>query len=180
MTLLNRQYDPFQGTFFRVKLIDPPAAMGTAIEPLTFSKIEGIDEDTEYSEYRTGGDAPTPRKLAGLTKYGDVTFEDGLDPDDTMRRWRHLFIKGDATSGQMLKNGPSRRYDQYRATVEVTLEDAAGNVLHKFKLAKAWPKGVGISSIDPTTGDIIMRTVTFAHEGLTEDFLTDNLDDPHS
>ena len=165
MTILNSPHDPFQGIFFKVKIegADPGVPTGT----LTFAKIEGISEETDHAEYRVGDDPPTPRKLAGLTTFGDVTFEDGLDPDDTMRTWRKLFITGVAAG--MERKVASRRHDRYRAQVTVTLEGPSGENLHQFTLSRAWPSGVEYSGMDANSSDVILRTVTFKHEGLTEE-----------
>jgi phage tail-like protein len=42
----------------------------------TFDAVEGLSAEFEVVEYRFGGD-PTPRKMSGRLRYGDVTLKRG-------------------------------------------------------------------------------------------------------
>ena len=161
MGLLNRNVDPYQGIFFKV--VFPEFNQG---QPLAFSKVSGISEETEAAEYRTGYDPPVKRQLKGITSFGDVTFEDGLDPDDTLRQWRQLIISSDYGPGKINRRIPISI--QYKSTVEVTIEDEAGNALHEFKILNAWPMSVEIGDLDAGSSDVVIRSVVFKNEGIVD------------
>ena len=47
-----------------------------------FSEVSGMSASTDAVEYREGDDLRnTPRKLAGLTKFGNVTLRWGVSDD---------------------------------------------------------------------------------------------------
>jgi phage tail-like protein len=53
-----------------------------------FSEVSGMSSSVDPIEYREGDDLRnTPRKLAGLTKFGNVTFRWGVSDDSDFLEW---------------------------------------------------------------------------------------------
>ena len=53
-----------------------------------FSEVSGMSSSVDAVEYREGDDLRnTPRKLAGLTKFGNVTLRWGVSDDSDFLEW---------------------------------------------------------------------------------------------
>lgn len=61
-----------------------------------FSEVSGFDLNVDVVEYREGDDLRnTPRKLPGLTKYGNITFKWGVVGDMEMLDWLYTVASSD-------------------------------------------------------------------------------------
>jgi hypothetical protein len=59
-------------------------------EAAGFSEVSGADISVDVIEYREGNEVrTTPRKLAGLTKYGNITLKWGVVGSMEMMEWLH-------------------------------------------------------------------------------------------
>ena len=68
-------------------------------EAAGFSEVSGADISVDVIEYREGNEVrTTPRKLAGLTKYGNITLKWGVVGSLEMMEWLHT-VASDNTSG---------------------------------------------------------------------------------
>ena len=57
-------------------------------EAAGFSEVSGADISVDVIEYREGNEVrTTPRKLAGLTKYGNITLKWGVVGSLEMMEW---------------------------------------------------------------------------------------------
>lgn len=156
-------YDPAQGIFFQVEFLLPE--LSSKAVSASFSKISGMSAETEAAEYRTGDDPPVKRQIPGLTSFGDVTFEDGLDPDQTIEAWRQMIVgTTDFATGEVKAYNPLQVYP--KGDVTVRLMNCREEVLRQFKLVRAWPSAVEYGDLDASSSDVVIRTVTFKHEGL--------------
>ena len=82
-----------------------------------FSEVSGFDLNVDVVEYREGDDLRnTPRKLPGLTKYGNITFKWGVVGDMEMLDWLYTV----ASSDQAPPTGVERK------NITVTLIDDTG------------------------------------------------------
>ena len=61
--------DPYRSFNFLVEI--------DAVTVAAFSEVSGLTAETEVIEYRTGGMLGGVRKLAGLTKYTNITLKRG-------------------------------------------------------------------------------------------------------
>ena len=58
------------------------------INRASFSEVSGMSASIDAVEYREGDDLRnTPRKLAGLTKFGNVTLRWGVSDDSDFLEW---------------------------------------------------------------------------------------------
>jgi phage tail-like protein len=170
--------DPYQGMFFKVKIEWPAGGSrggGTAASgagnrggsDLHFAKVSGLSAETEAAEYRTGQDPPVKRMLAGLTTYGDVTLEDGLDSDNIVRSWRESIVRTNYGGNAVEKYVDSAFAANYKGTVTVTLLNKAGEEIYWWKIIRAWPSAVEYGDVDASS-DVIIRSVTLKNEGILE------------
>ena len=85
-----------------------------------FSEVSGMSSSTDAVEYREGDDLRnTPRKLAGLTKFGNVTLRWGVSDDSDFLEWLYSV----APTNTAPPTGMVRR------NVTITLiDDAAGHL----------------------------------------------------
>ena len=61
-----------------------------------FSEVSGFDLNVDVVEYREGNDLRnTPRKLPGLTKYGNITLKWGLVGDFEFLDWIYTVAASD-------------------------------------------------------------------------------------
>lgn len=180
--------DPYQGMFFKVDIAWPSSgtkgggaalggitgaasggtASGNGGRNLYFSKVSGLSSETEAAEYRTGQDPPVKRMLAGLTSYGDVTLEDGLDADNIIRQWREAIVSTNYDGGSVNRSVSKNFAASYKGTVTVTLLDKAGQEIYHWKIIRAWPSSVEYGDVDAGSSDVIIRSVTLKNEGILE------------
>ncbi|MGY0490296.1 phage tail protein [Streptomyces sp. WG-D5] len=59
-----------------------------------FTECTGFGASVDPIEYREGNEAPTARKLAGLTKYTNITLKWGLTDSRVLHDWFMGFTKG--------------------------------------------------------------------------------------
>ncbi len=122
-----------------------------------FSEVSGMSSSTDAIEYREGDDLRnTPRKLPGLTKFGNVTLRWGISDDDDFLSW----IYSVAPSNQAGPTGVARK------TITITLIDDAGNDGPQWVLINAWPTGYNVPDLNGLGGEVAIQSVEFAHEGM--------------
>ena len=94
-----------------------------------FSEVSGMSSSTDAVEYREGDDLRnTPRKLAGLTKFGNVTLRWGVSDDSDFLDW----VYSVAPTNTAPPTG------MVRHNVTITLIDDAGNPGPSWNLINAW------------------------------------------
>ena len=118
-----------------------------------FSEITGLNSESDVIEYRTGGDDPTNRKIAGMRKFGNVTLKSGLaaSPDQDLMAWRHAVEIGDIQ----------------RLEVSIIVQDEQKNEQVRYNLRNAWPsKWVG-PDLKGGASEMAIEQLEIAHEGVT-------------
>lgn len=125
-----------------------------------FSKISGLKQSTEVTDYREGGENETPRRLPGQTSFDDVTFERGLSVDEDFVKWTNEIFDVDNVDG-------IQGNDQFRKDIVIHLKDKSGKRVKKWKLNRAWPKERSYSDLDASSNDVLIETLVLTHEGLS-------------
>src|SRR5262245_52556910 len=59
-----------------------------------FQQVSGFDSTIDLIEHREGGDNTTPRKLPGMTKYGNIVLKWGITDDRELYEWHRKAIEG--------------------------------------------------------------------------------------
>jgi len=117
-----------------------------------FTEVSGLSAEAESIEYRNGAEAQlAPRKLSGLTKYGDVTLKRGVIGSTSFWDWFRATRDG----------APERR----NVVVQLVSEDRT-NVVVSWKLRNAFPiKYVG-PTLDARTSEVAIESLTLSVEGI--------------
>lgn len=127
-----------------------------------FSKVTGLKDTTEIIEYNETGNNETPQKLPGQTKFENLVLERGVSFDEDFQAWRKQVFDADKVSGNQGDN------ESFRKDVTLYLKDKSGKRRVKWKVKRAWPSEKAIGDLDAKANDVLMETLTLAHEGLTE------------
>ena len=127
------------------------------IERAGFSEVSGMSTTIDAVEYREGDDLRnTPRKLPGLTKFGNVTLRWGVSDDSDFLDW----LNSVAPTNNANPTGLVRH------DVTITLFDDAGNPGAAWQLINAWPVGYTIPDLNGMGGEVAIQSLELCHEGL--------------
>lgn len=132
--------DPLLKYKFRVTIPGLPTGMG-------FQKVNGLSAETEVIEYAEGM-FPTPRKLPGKQKVGEVTLERGM----------YLSTEMEELYKETLDS------NDFRKTIIIELLDRFGDVARTWVLAEAWVSKWDGSELDATSNDVAIEKITVQHE----------------
>src|SRR5688500_12353954 len=78
--------DPYRNYNFLVEI--------DGITQAGFAECTGFASNNDPMEYREGNEAPTVRKLPGMTKYANITLKWGLTDSDELFKWYTDITKG--------------------------------------------------------------------------------------
>jgi len=145
-----RRVDPFRGFRFRVQI--------PGFTESGFTKVGGLNDETEEVEYREGDGPGRMRKLPGLTKYDPIKLEKGKAADNTFQRWRNQV-------SQAVRDGglPDAAF---RKDVTIILLSHQNVPVKSWKIHDAWPSKLEHGDMDASSSDVMIETLTLVHEGL--------------
>ena len=123
-----------------------------------FSEVSGMNSTVATVEYREGDDLRnTPRKLPGLTTFGNVTFRWGSTSDIDFMDWLHSV----APNNQAGPTGLQRK------NITITLIDDQGNANGpQWTLINAWPVSYNIPDLSGMGNEIAIEAIEVCHEGI--------------
>ena len=140
---------PFKKYNYRVEI--------DSIDVAAFSEVSGFDASVDVIEYREGTDPiNSPRKMPGLTKYGNVTLRWGVSDDSDFLDW----VYSVAPTNTAPPTG------MVRHNVTITLIDDAGNPGPSWNLINAWPVGYTVPDLNGMGGEVAIQSLELCHEGL--------------
>jgi phage tail-like protein len=141
--------NPYGAFNFMVKLGD---AAGDDQIAGGFSHVSGLETEVEYASYRNGNDKENNvRKIAGLSRVGDVTLKRGLIGDLGLFDW--LKATGDGSHDPR--------------TVTITLLDEQRQPVCRWVLARAQPKKwVGPALTANASGQVAVEELHLVAERL--------------
>jgi phage tail-like protein len=134
--------DPYRSFNFLVEI--------DAVTVAAFSDVSGLTAETEVIEYRTGGMLGGARKLAGLTKYTNITLKRGMTQNLELWNWYKNVVDG--------------KTDRRSASI-VLLNEAHQEVL-RWNIVNAWPRKWDGPALNARHNEIVIETLELAHEGL--------------
>ena len=122
-----------------------------------FSEVSGMNSTVDVVEYREGDDLRnTPRKLTGLTKFGNVTLRWGVADDSDFLDWVYSAAPtNDAPPTSMVRHN-----------VTITLFDDAGNPGPSWQLINAWVTGYTVPDFNGLGAEVAIHSLELCHEGL--------------
>jgi len=139
--------EPSSSSYFRLTL-------GGKENVGVFKEASGFDSETEIIEH-TANDAngrPFKRKIAGLTKWSNVTLKRGVDDSLDIWKWRDTVIKEGA--------------DKARVDAKIELLDMSGKAIATYQLKQCWPKSYKGATLDASTNNVALEELIMCHEGL--------------
>lgn len=137
--------DPYRNFRFRVEI--------DGITQAGFNECSFGDATVDLAEYREGTDAPTNRKLSGLTKYGNITLKWGISDSMDLYNWH----KGIVDSGA----------EGARKNISIILIDEAGNDKSRWDIVEAWPTKYDPTDLSAKGSDVAIESLEIVHEGFT-------------
>jgi phage tail-like protein len=140
---------PFRNFRFKVEF--------DGVESAGFAEVSGADISVDVIEYREGNEVrTTPRKLSGLTKYGNITLKWGVIGSLEMMEWLHT-VASDNTSGP---TGIARK------NLVIKLLDDTGADGPSWEVINAWPSHYTGPSLNGLGGEMAIETLELVHEGI--------------
>jgi phage tail-like protein len=140
--------DPFRGYNFKLEI--------DGIQRAGFRECAGLDATQDPVEYREGDEKVfTPRKLAGLVKYSNISLKWGITDDHSLWDWKKKFIDGKGAFSER-KNG------------SVVLMDESGEEKLRWNFVNAWPTKWTGPSFNATANEVAIESLDIAHEGVTK------------
>lgn len=139
--------DPLSAYRFRLEIDN--------VQLAGFSEVSGLEVTVGVIDYREGTDPPHVRKLAGLTKYGNVTLKRGLTVGANsleLHAWHRQVV-----SGQLA---------QARRRVTIVVQDDAGNDRARFVVSEAWPVKYAAGGLNATANEVLIELLELANEGI--------------
>lgn len=115
-----------------------------------FQFVDGLESASDVIDYREGGEATTPRKLPGLTKFSNITLKRGVTANRDLWEWRRSVMDG-ATER---RNGSI-----------VVLNEAREPVL-RLNFRNAWPCRWKIGGLDALESQVLVEEVELVIENL--------------
>ncbi len=136
--------DPYRNFMFLVE-IDGVTQAG-------FQEATIPESTQDVVEYREGSEAPTPRKLSGLVKYGNVVLRRGVTDSLDLYNWRKAIEDGQI--GQSRKN------------MSIVVLNDEGQPAARWEFTQAWPIRYDAPELQATASDVAVETFEIAHEGM--------------
>jgi len=134
--------DPLLGVRFRVEVDGIAAA---AFSEVTLGAIS-----TDVVEYREGSDPAQVRKLAGLTRFGNVVLRRGMSRSLDLVHWHRQVVNGDVRN--------ARR--------NVVVQDETGADVSRFAITDAWPCKFEAITLKANGNEVMIEALELANEGI--------------
>jgi len=130
-----------------------------SINEAAFSEVSGFDASIDVIEYREGDDAlNSPRKMPGLTKYGNVTLKWGMTNSNNFYQWVVDIADGKKTN------------DDRAEDITITLVGDDGTTpLASWLLEKAWPCKYTAPDFNASSSEIAFESVEIVYERMTRE-----------
>lgn len=124
------------------------------IDVAGFSEVSGFDASVDVIEYREGTESiNSPRKLPGLTKYGNVTLKWGLIESLDFYEWVAGISSGDKAAAE----------ERVRDVTITLLNDREGDTAN-WTLVNAWHCKYTAPDLNASASEIAFESVELAFE----------------
>lgn len=135
--------DPY-GSFNFIVEIDGVTRAG-------FTECAGLTSDTTVMEYREGTDpGASPRKLAGLRRFGNIVLKRGLSQDRGLWEWRKKALDGAVER----RNGA------------IVLLDESRKPALRWEFSEGWPSRWEGPTLNARASEVAIESLEIVHEGL--------------
>jgi phage tail-like protein len=137
-----RELDPYGGFRFRVEIL--------GLQVGGFTQVSGLDREVQTEDFREGGVNDYSHKLAGVTKYSNLTLRRGIADATQLWQWHQDVVDGKIE----------------RRQVNVVLIDAAGKETWRWVFDKAYPVKWSGAELNSSNSAVLVESVEFAHSGI--------------
>jgi len=119
-----------------------------------FSEVSGFDARIDVIEYREGTERiNSPRKMPGLTKYGNVTLKWGMTASMSFYEWVQGISTGD------LLEAEDRVQD-----IDIYLQDDSHADVASWTLINAWPCKYTAPDFNASSSEVSFESIELAFE----------------
>jgi phage tail-like protein len=123
------------------------------IDQAGFSEVSGFDASVDVVEYRDGDETiNSPRKMPGLTKYGNVTLKWGMSTSMDFFEWVSGISTGETASEEIAKD------------ITIYLQDDGHNDIANWTLVKAWPSKYTAPDFNASSSEVAFESVEIVFE----------------
>jgi len=148
--------NPYPNFMFRVKW-DGRYVAG-------LSKCSGLKRTTEVIEHREGGDASSPRKSPGRTKYEPITLERGVTHDVEFERWANKVWNYGAGLGKQVS------LKDFRKEILIEMYNEAGQLVIAYKVYRCWVSEFqALPDLDANANAVAIQHIKIENEGWERD-----------
>ena len=151
------QLAPFNVFRFQIDFEEDPIAAGGSTDAVVlcsgaFSEVTGLEATMEPKVIKEGGRNYGPVQRAGPVTFATVVLKRGMTTTRHLWRWFSLVGGG--------------KY-AYRLAAVITLMDAGGRPVLKWRLEKALPVKFKAADLNARGTEVGIEELHLAHEGLT-------------
>lgn len=122
-----------------------------------FMEVSGLSIELDVVDYREGSSPENSvRKMPGMKKFSDVVLKRGIvKNDDDFYRW--------------ISTATFNQVERRDVVISLLNEQHEPGVV--WKLRNAFPSKLEYSTLEAHSSEVIVESLTLAHEGLTVDYL---------
>jgi phage tail-like protein len=115
-----------------------------------FSQVSGLEREVQTEDFREGGLNDYVHKLAGVTKYSNLTLRRGIADATELWQWHQDVVDG--------------RIE--RRQVVVALLDSLGKETWRWVFNQAYPVKWSGSELNATNNAVFVESIEFVHSGI--------------
>jgi len=134
-------------------------------ETAAFMKIGEVAHNVGVAEQIEISDPYGPAKIPDRCSWGDVAFERGLTVNKDLIKWFDNVVKG-LTDGSYDSIGGEFRRTVVIFPIRKAEDRASANPPTRIVLYEAWPIGYKVGGFDAAGSNVLLESLTLAHEGL--------------
>ena len=148
------RFDPYRNFKFKIKWDNQYIA--------GLSKCSALKKTTEMTEWRSGGDRSTSRKLPGKTSYDAITLEQGITHDTAFEDWANLVNNFQGDAAMSLKN--------FLKDITIDVFNEAGQQIFSYNVFRCWVSEYqALPELDASGNAVMIATVKLENEGWERD-----------
>lgn len=122
-----------------------------------FMEVSGLSIELDVVDYREGSSPENSvRKMPGLKKFSDVVLKRGM-------------VKNDADFYRWISTASFNQVE--RRDVVISLLNEQHEPVVVWKLRNAFPSKLEYSTLNAHSSEVVIESLTLAHEGLTVEYL---------
>jgi len=127
-----------------------------------FSEVAGLEASMEPKAIKEGGSNYGAHQRAGQVSFATVVLKRGMTATRDLWKWWAVFAGGEARDDGKAAGGAYA----HRMTVRITLQDAGGKPVLRWRLERAMPVKFKTADLSGRAAEVGIEELHLAHEGL--------------